>query len=200
MNFIDYAEVHKITIPEQSMGDIYELIEPETYLRLYNKSNEKIENEKENRSKNSGRSSLKEQSYENKELQDALKEEENRSKNLMSLSILYQRVRKSPYRNGYCIVSLNTLLAFELFITLSHWINKYTADKEKLNDEMENLDMLSPEYQNKNEKWVELNDKIENLKPVNNKVAASLKVENIYALSIAYNRFTPAEHAKKCVI
>lgn len=200
MNFIDYAQVHKIAIPENSMQDIYDLIEPETYLRLYNKSNEKIENEKENRNKNTGKSSLKEQSFENKQLQDALKEEENRCKNLMSLSLLYQRVRKSPYSKGYCIVSLNTLLAFELFITLSHWINKYTADKEKLNQEMEGLDPLLAEYLIKQEKWVELEDKIEKLRPVNNMVAASLKVENIYALSIAYNKFTPAEHAKKCTI
>lgn len=200
MSCIDYAELHKIAIPEDLMPDIYALIEPETYLRLFNKSN--IDNEKKNESnkdKNS-KSAYKEQLNENMQLMDLLKEEQNRVKNLMSLSLLYQRIRKAPYRNGYCSFVLNTLLTFELYITLSHWINYYESKKEKVNEKMAMLEPLNPEYHDFNEEWTNYENKIEKLVSINNTVVRSLRFEHIYALTIEYQKFTPREHAQKCLL
>ena len=200
MSSIDYAELHKITIPESLMPDIYALIEPETYLRLFNKSNVDNEKKSENTKDKNSKSAYKEQLNENMQLMDLLKEEQNRVKNLMSLSLLYQRIRKAPYRNGYCSFTLNTMLAFELYVTLSHWINYYESKKEKVNEKMAVLEQLSLEYHTCNEEWSDYENKIEKLISINNSVVKSLRFEHIYALTIEYQKFAPREHAQKCLL
>lgn len=202
MSYIDYVEPHKIVIPEHLMQDVYELIAPETYLRLYNNKNATKEKavDSKNDGKNNGRNTYKDQYAENQQLADLLKEEQNRSKNLMSLSLLYQRIRKVKYKDGYCAFTLNTLLTFEFYITLSHWINANEGKKEQINEKMESLEALSPEYNELQEEWVKLDTKIENLRVINNAVAKSLRVEHIYALTVEYQKFSTMEHAQKCLI
>lgn len=204
MSYIDYAEPHIIAIPESLMQDVYELIAPETYLRFYNDKNDSkdksVNNDNNKKDNKNNKNTYKDQYSENQQLLNLLKDEQNRSKNLMSLSLLYQRIRKVPYRNGYCTFTLNTLLTFEFYITLSHWINNNEGKKEEINEKMETLEALSTEYSNLQEEWLALDAKIENLRTINNAVAKSLRVEHIYALTVEYQKFTPTEHAKRCLI
>lgn len=193
MSTIDYAMRHEINLPIEHMGVINNIIDPISYIRLFSKKplqetnkNDKSKNDKYNNDINV--------------ITENYKLEQNRSKNLMSLSMIFREIKKSRYENKFCTIRLNTLLTFELYITLSHHINSNVSKLDKLYQNQVKFDPLTPNYNDMQEEIMILINENESLKELNDSVVKSLRPENLYELMVDYNKFTPDQHAEKCVL
>lgn len=196
MSTIDYAIKHTIKLPVEHMGIINRIIDPISYIRLFSKKplQETNKNNKNDKNKNDKYNNDINVVLENYKL------EQDRSKNLMSLSMIFREVKKSRYENGFCTIRLNTLLTFELYITLSHHINSNAAKLDKLYENQAKFDPLTPNFNDMQDEIMELISENESLKELNDFVVKSLRPENLYELMIDYNKFTPDQHAAKCVL
>lgn len=195
MSTIDYALRHEINLPIEHMGTINSIIDPASYIRLFNKKSSQETNNKSEKGKND-KNTINDINV----LNEKLKLEQDRCKNLMSLSLIFREIKESKYSNGFCTVRLNTLLTFELYITLSHHINSNTTKIDKLYDNQSKFDPLTENYNEIQEEVMSLLNINEALKELNDSVVKSLRPENLYELMIDYNKFTPEQHAGKCVI
>lgn len=195
MSSIDYAMRHEIKLPVEHMGVINQIIDPASYIRLF-----KQKPSKESSNKNEKGRNEKYNNNENNISPEILKFEQDRSKNLMSLSMLFRAIKKSKYTDGFCTIRLNTLLTFELYITLSHHINSNASKLDKLYENQAKFDLLSANYNEIQEEIMVLLNENESLKELNDFVVKSLRPENLYELMIDYNKFTPDQHAEKCII
>ena len=197
MSSIDYAMRHEINLPIEHMGIINQIIDPASYIRLFKSSTEdsKAKGDKD-RSKNEKYNNTNELNL----LTEKLKIEQDRCKNLMSLSLIFREIKKSRYGSQFCSVRLNTMLTFELYITLSHHINLYTSKLEKLYDKQSKFESLTTEYNEIQEEIMGILSTNTALQELNDSVVKSLRPELLYELMIDYNKFTTEEHAKKCII
>ena len=191
MSIIDYSEMHRIALPVQHMGIINSIIDPTSYLRLFTNSNAK----KQEKGKNDKSNTYTDM----KELEEQIRIGEERSKNLISLILIYRAIKSSKYENGYCTINVNTMLAFELYITFSHHINQCKYKLDKLYEKQEKIDLLSSEYQSIQQEITDLFSEYEALKEINDTVVRSLRPEALYQLSLDYAKFTSEEHARRCL-
>ena len=97
------------------------------------------------------------------------------------------------------IANVNTMLAFELYITFSHHINQCKYKLDKLYEKQEKFELLSSEHQSIQQEITDLFSEYEALKEINDTVVKSLRPEALYQLSLDYSRFTAEEHARRCL-
>lgn len=195
MSSIDYAILHEINLPVEHMGTINSIVDPCSYIRLFNKQSAQ-QNNKTEKNKNDKYNINNDINI----LSENYKFEQNRSKNLMSLSLIFRAIKKSKYNNNFCTVRLNTLLTFELYITLSHHINSNNVKLDKLYENQAKFDPLTTNYNELQEEIMSILNENESLKELNDSVVKSLRPENLYELMVDYNKFTPDQHAAKCVL
>lgn len=191
MSVIDYMQIYTLNIPIEYMQDVYSIIDPASYMRFYQDKQKKTKNDK-NKDKSTHNEIL--------ELQEQLKKERDRSKNLLSLTLIYKQIKSTRYTNSVCPLKLNLLLTFELFITVSHHINKYTLELEEIYKKQESFEPLSNEYRELQDEVQDIFPRMEALREVNAIIISSLKPEILYALTVEYNNFTSEEHAKRCLL
>lgn len=195
MSTIDYAIIHEIRLPIEHIGVINAIIDPVSYIRLFNRDKTKKSNNTEKKHTT--------EKYNNIDINNFIEEfkfEQNRTKNLLSLALIFRAIKKSKYINGFCTIRLNTLLTFELYITLSHHINLNVAKLNNMYLNQDKFDPLTKNYNEIQEKVVALLNETESLKELNDTVVKSLRPENLYELMLDYQNFTPEQHAAKCVI
>lgn len=197
MSSIDYAMLHEINLPVEHMGTINSIVDPSSYIRLFNnkqsvqQNNNKAEKNKNDKYNNNNDINILVENY---------KLEQDRSKNLMSLSMIFRAIKKSKYTNGFCTIRLNTLLTFELYITLSHHINSNNSKLDKLYGNQAKFDPLTANYNEIQEEIMNILNENESLKELNDSVVKSLRPENLYELMVDYNKLNPDQHAAKCIL
>lgn len=190
MSVIDYMQIYTINMPIENMNEIYSIIDPASYMRFYNEKQKKSKDK--NRDKNTHNEIV--------ELQEQLKTEQDRTKKLLALALIYKQIKSTRYVNSICPLKLNLLLTFELFITVSSHINTYSLELEELYKKQENFDPLSSEYRDIQEEVQDIFPRMEALREINTIIISSLKPEILYALTVEYNTLTSAEHAKRCLL
>lgn len=191
MSVIDYMQIYTLNIPTEYMQDVYRIIDPASYERFYQDKQKKTKGDK-NKDKSTHNEIL--------ELQEQLKRERDRSKKLLALALIYKQIKSTRYTNSVCSLKLNLLLTFELFITVSHHINKYALELEEIYKKQESVEPLSNEYKELQDEVQDIFPKMEALREVNAIIISSLKPEILYALTVEYNTLTSAEHAKRCLL
>ena len=200
MGAINYSEMHLINLPVEHMNVINKLIDPASYLRLF--TNKIIADKKNDSGDKSKSNNNREKNLYNdlEEIKRKLKNEEERSKNLISLTLIYRAIKGTKFSGGYCPVRLNTMLAFELYSTFSHHIVAYTDKLDKLYKKQENFDMLSNEYEEIQSEVSEIFTIKEALMELNDSVVKSIRPEILHQIMLDYTRLTPTEHAEKCLL
>lgn len=193
MSSIAYDEIHTINLPVEHMSEIMKMIDPASYLRLF-ETQVKEANYDKNKSDRIN------QQNEIEALRKENQEEKARSRNLMSLSLIYKIIKSTKYANGFCTVRLNTMLTFELYSTLSIHINKNRKKLDSLYKKQENFEFLTPEYQSIQEEVDSLFKTTEALKELNDYVVKVLRPEMLFELMEHYRTLTPYEHAEKCLL
>lgn len=190
---IDYAEKHIVNIPISAMPEIYDVLDPKTYIRFFESTGEKKSSKK-------GRDEKSNLYNELNESKDLIRWEQARSKNLLSLTLIYKEVKTTKYQGAVCPVRLNTLLTFEFYITISHYVNKCSYELEKIYNKMDDLEPLSKEYMDLQQESSELEKTRDILKEVNVAVVSSLQIEHLHILSAEYNEMSVEDHARKCLL
>lgn len=193
MSVINYNEIHTINLPVEHMSEILKMIDPASYLRLF-------ETQVKEASYDKNKSDRLNQQNEMEALKKENTEEKARSRNLMSLSLIYKIIKSTKYNNGFCTVRLNTMLTFELYSSLSININKNRKQLDNLYKKQEKFDFLTPEYQNIQEEVESLFATTEALKELNDYVVKVLRPEVLFELMEHYRTLSPLEHAQKCLL
>lgn len=194
MSTINYSEIYTINLPIEHMGAIIQMVDPYSYMRLFENNSKVVQYDK-------NKSDRLNQQAELEQLKKELKEESCRSKNLISLIMIYKTIKSTKYEGGFCTIKLNTMLTFELYTTLSIHINKNRKALDKLYEKLDKLDdVCSSEYINLQSEISDLYSSTEVLKELNDYVVKVLRPESLFELMEQYPKLTPQQHAERCLL
>ncbi|EJT5920852.1 hypothetical protein [Clostridium perfringens] len=200
MSFIDYAKIYKVEFDITDMSLLMEIIDPTNYSRFFKEIiKESNLSDKKDNNKNKREKDIYQK---HQEAIEQLKLERDRTKNITSLSLIYRAFKTTRFdRNkNVCMVTLNTMLCYELYVSLSCSINRIYSKLNKIESKMENIEPLSTQSDELNTEYAELHKEYEKLKEINDKVIKGMRVEMIYELAIAYDKLSPEQHMQKCLI
>lgn len=199
MENFNYNQFFSFEFPLDKMKHIYQLIKPSNYNRLYSQikiiEERKAKEEKKMKDDKYNKNKLNDFISESEELKDAL------IKNQLALGLIYQHIRESIYdREGnVCIVTLNSLLTYEFWITVSH---RMIRIKNNINNMESKLATAIEE-----EKRISIDKELTNLrfeyvdlKVIMDIIVEQLQVESIYALQLDYHKMSLISHMEKSLI
>lgn len=196
---IDFNKKYTITSTIEDADAIVNLLDPANYARLFvvNESFDKLEEDMITAYMNPTHAEM---FKDYRKIKERLKCMEQCNKNLVSLSVLYKAILDNyqDMQNGACQLTLNTMQAYELHITLVVHMRKSAIELNEKESAMDDgFTVLDIDSRNE---ILQLHHKVNTLKALNLSLINTVGRETLYAIEEIYDSIPPEQHINYCIL